>query len=90
MDYRDDNVLKILLSYAYNDENIRAVLMEGSRAFGKVDQYSTTILYMLICALNMLMEKYNTLAATIADALGYMYNFSEAEKTMVLIKGWQR
>ena len=40
MDYKDDDVLKILLSYAYNDENIRAVLMEGSRAFGKVDQYS--------------------------------------------------
>lgn len=40
MDYRDDDILKILLNYAYNDENIRAVLMEGSRAFGKVDQYS--------------------------------------------------
>ena len=40
MDYRDDYILKTLLSYANNDENIRAVLMEGSRAFGKVDQYS--------------------------------------------------
>ena len=40
MDYKDDDVLKILLNYAQNDENIRAVLMEGSRAFGKVDQYS--------------------------------------------------
>ena len=40
MDYIDDDILKILLSYANNDENIRAVLMEGSRAFGKVDKYS--------------------------------------------------
>ena len=40
MDYIDDDILKILLSYAKNDENIRAVLMEGSRAYGKVDQYS--------------------------------------------------
>lgn len=40
MEYKDDDILKILLNYAHDDENIRAVLMEGSRAFGKVDQYS--------------------------------------------------
>lgn len=37
MDYIDDDILKILLSYANNDDNIRAVLMEDSRVFGKVD-----------------------------------------------------
>lgn len=36
----EDEVLKTLLNYADNDDNIRAVLMEGSRAFGTVDQYS--------------------------------------------------
>lgn len=40
MDYWNDDILKILLNYAYNDDNIRAVMMEGSRAYGKVDQYS--------------------------------------------------
>lgn len=40
MDYFNDEVINILLNYANNDDNIRAVLMEGSRAYGKVDQYS--------------------------------------------------
>ena len=40
MDYWNDDILKILLNYAYNDDNIRAVMMEGSRAYGKVAQYS--------------------------------------------------
>lgn len=35
-----DPILKILLEYAVQDENIRGVLMEGSRAFGAVDTYS--------------------------------------------------
>ncbi len=40
MNLTNDVVLKTLLNYADNDDNIRAVLMEGSRAFGAVDQYS--------------------------------------------------
>lgn len=40
MSYSNDNVLEIMLNYAENDDNIRAVLMEGSRAFGEVDEYS--------------------------------------------------
>ena len=36
----DDPVLDILLAYAGNDDNIRAVLLEGSRAFGEADAYS--------------------------------------------------
>ena len=36
----DDDVLQTLFDYAAADENIRAALLEGSRAFGKVDQYS--------------------------------------------------
>lgn len=40
MYHTNDPVLKTLLSYAGGDENIRAVLMEGSRAFGAVDAYS--------------------------------------------------
>ncbi|MDD4474445.1 MAG: aminoglycoside 6-adenylyltransferase [Eubacteriales bacterium] len=40
MNYINDKTLNILLDYAKNDDNIRAVLMEGSRAFGAVDQYS--------------------------------------------------
>lgn len=39
VDY-DDSVIKTMVDYADNDDNIRAVLMEGSRAFGQVDQYS--------------------------------------------------
>ncbi|MDR2043120.1 MAG: aminoglycoside 6-adenylyltransferase [Clostridium sp.] len=35
-----DIILQALLGCAKNDENIRAVLMEGSRAFGAVDEYS--------------------------------------------------
>ena len=34
------DILKTLLTYAEKDDNIRAVLMEGSRAFGTVDRYS--------------------------------------------------
>jgi len=37
---KPENVLKIMLGYAERDENIRAVLAEGSRAFGAVDEYS--------------------------------------------------
>ena len=37
---KPENVLRILLGYAERDENIRAVLAEGSRAFGAVDGYS--------------------------------------------------
>ncbi|MCL2672260.1 MAG: aminoglycoside 6-adenylyltransferase [Clostridiales bacterium] len=40
MSRKCDPILQILLSYAENDANIRAVLMEGSRAFGEVDAYS--------------------------------------------------
>jgi len=40
MNPANDGVLNTLLNYADNDDNIRAVLMEGSRAFGMVDQYS--------------------------------------------------
>ncbi len=36
------------------------------------------------------MRKYNTLAATIADALDYTYNYIEAEKTMKFIQGWYK
>lgn len=35
-----DNIIRTLINYADSDENIRAVLMEGSRAFGQVDKYS--------------------------------------------------
>jgi len=35
-----DPILRPLLDYAKNDPNIRAVLLEGSRAFGEVDAYS--------------------------------------------------
>lgn len=40
MKYKNDEILKIMLDYANSDDNIRAVLMEGSRAFGEVDEYS--------------------------------------------------
>lgn len=40
MNDTSDPVLKILLRYAAGDDNIRAVLLEGSRAFGEVDAYS--------------------------------------------------
>lgn len=40
MKQNNDAVLNTLLSYADNDNNIRVVLMEGSRAFEKVDRYS--------------------------------------------------
>lgn len=40
VDENSDGVIDTLVDYAENDENIRAVLMEGSRAFGEVDQYS--------------------------------------------------
>jgi len=40
MNNNSDAVLQVLLNYAECDENIRAVLMEGSRAFGTVDAYS--------------------------------------------------
>ena len=33
-------ILHSLLTYAQNDTNIRAVLMEGSRAFGDADEFS--------------------------------------------------
>lgn len=33
-------ILTTLIDYAEKDDNIRAVLMEGSRAFGTVDEYS--------------------------------------------------
>jgi aminoglycoside 6-adenylyltransferase len=36
----NDPVIAILLDLAERDDNIRAVLMEGSRAFGNVDKYS--------------------------------------------------
>jgi aminoglycoside 6-adenylyltransferase len=36
----NNHVLQTLIAYAQNDENIRAVLMEGSRAYGNVDEYS--------------------------------------------------
>lgn len=34
------DVLTIMLELAQKDDNVRAVLLEGSRAFGRVDQYS--------------------------------------------------
>jgi len=40
MNYYSDPVLRQLLQFADQDDNIRAVLMEGSRAFGKTDEYS--------------------------------------------------
>jgi len=40
MNINNDPILQVLLNYAECDENIRAVLMEGSRAFGNVDKYS--------------------------------------------------
>jgi aminoglycoside 6-adenylyltransferase len=40
MNYAEDKALKTLLDYANADDNIRAVMMQGSRAFGKVDKYS--------------------------------------------------
>ena len=40
MNNNSDAILHVLLSYAECDENIRAVLMEGSRALGNVDKYS--------------------------------------------------
>lgn len=40
MNYFNDDVINIMLNYAINDNNIRAVLLEGSRAYGKVDKYS--------------------------------------------------
>ena len=40
MNHINDKVLSVLIDYAKNDDNIRAVLMEGSRAFGAVDKYS--------------------------------------------------
>jgi aminoglycoside 6-adenylyltransferase len=40
MDYTTDPIIQTLLNRAAQDENIRAVLMEGSRAFGMVDEYS--------------------------------------------------
>ena len=40
MNNNSDKILQILLNYAECDRNIRAVLMEGSRAFGNVDKYS--------------------------------------------------
>ncbi|MDR1041470.1 MAG: aminoglycoside 6-adenylyltransferase [Deltaproteobacteria bacterium] len=36
----EDDVLRRLVAFAEGDDNIRAVLVEGSRAFGKVDDYS--------------------------------------------------
>lgn len=40
MENQENSIIATLLSYAKSDDNIRAVLLEGSRAFGKVDQYS--------------------------------------------------
>lgn len=40
MKYNSDSIIKILIDYANNDDNIRVMLLEGSRAFGDVDEYS--------------------------------------------------
>jgi aminoglycoside 6-adenylyltransferase len=40
MNYSNDLIIQTLIAYAERDDNIRAVLMEGSRAFGMVDEHS--------------------------------------------------
>jgi aminoglycoside 6-adenylyltransferase len=40
MNNSNNSTLQALLGFARRDDNIRAVLMEGSRAFGRVDGYS--------------------------------------------------
>lgn len=40
MKFSNDSVLQVFFEYADKDDNIRGILLEGSRAFGSVDQYS--------------------------------------------------
>ena len=45
-----DSTLQSLLAYAEADPNIRAVLLEGSRAFGMVDEYSDYDIVYVTCS----------------------------------------